>query len=142
MTCWAPTPCFSLSFVLLASSFPSILLYHAVAFCRLERDWGSLQLLDLRWVMCQGREGSMKSRERRGAHPGFTKPAGTGPVTGLTGPVLIPAGFKPVQIQILNLNSKKWKNPKKNLKNTSSCDEFNDVKFFQIFVHLIYFAGI
>ena len=32
------------------------------------------------------------------------------------GPVPIPAGFKPAQIQILNLNSKKWKNPKKILK--------------------------
>lgn len=31
------------------------LLYLAIAFCRPERDWGSLQLLDLRWVMCQGR---------------------------------------------------------------------------------------
>ena len=58
------------------------------------------------------------------------------------GPVPVPAGFKPAQIQILNLNSKKWKNIKKNLKNTSSCDEFNDVKFFQIFVHLVYFASI
>ena len=64
MTCWAPTPCFSLSFVLLASSFPSILLYHAVAFCRLERDWGSLQLLDLRWVMCRGVEMSIGSGEK------------------------------------------------------------------------------
>ena len=58
------------------------------------------------------------------------------------GPVPVPAGFKPAQIQILNLNSKKWKNPQKNLKNTSSWDEFNDVKFFQIFVHLVYFASI
>ena len=32
------------------------------------------------------------------------------------GPVPVPAGFKPAQIQILNLNSKKWKNPKKILK--------------------------
>ena len=31
-------------------------------------------------------------------------------------PVPVPAGFKPAQIQILNLNSKKWKNPKKILK--------------------------
>jgi hypothetical protein len=36
------------------------LLYLAIAFCRPERDWGSLQLLDLRWVMCQGR----RERER------------------------------------------------------------------------------
>ena len=28
----------------------------------------------------------------------------------------VPAGFKPAQIQILNLNSKKWKNSKKFLK--------------------------
>ena len=58
------------------------------------------------------------------------------------GPVPVPAGSNRAQIQILNLNSKKWKNSKKNLKNTSSCDEFNDVKFFQIFVHLVYFASI
>jgi len=32
------------------------------------------------------------------------------------GPVPVPAGFKPAQIQILNLNFKTWKNPKKFLK--------------------------
>ena len=34
------------------------------------------------------------------------------------------------------------KNSHKILKNTSSYDESNDVKFFQIFVHLVYFASI
>ena len=32
------------------------------------------------------------------------------------GPVPVPAGSNRVQIQILNLNSKKWKNPQKILK--------------------------
>ena len=36
----------------------------------------------------------------------------------------------------------KNKNSQKISKNTSSCDESNGVKFFQIFVHLVYFAGI
>ena len=33
------------------------------------------------------------------------------------------------------------KNSKKIPKNTSRCDEFNDVKFSQKFVHLVQFAG-
>ena len=36
----------------------------------------------------------------------------------------------------------KMKNSQKISKNTSSCDESNGVKFFQIFVHLVYFASI
>ena len=31
---------------------------------------------------------------------------------------------------------------KKNPKNTLICDESNGVKKFQIFIHLVYFAGI
>ena len=49
----------------------------------------------------------------------FTKPAGTGYRgyrSNRPGPVPVPAGFKSAQIQILNLNSKKWKNPQKILK--------------------------
>jgi len=37
---------------------------------------------------------------------------------------------------------KKMKNSQKNSKNTSSCDKSNGVNFFQIFVHLVYFASI
>jgi hypothetical protein len=47
-------------------------------------------------------------------------------------------GTGPVQIQNLNLNSRK----EKSSKNTSRCVESNGVKNFQIFVHLVYFAGI
>ena len=36
----------------------------------------------------------------------------------------------------------KMKKSQKILKNTSSCDESNGVKFFQIFIHLVYFASI
>ena len=46
----------------------------------------------------------------------------------------------------LNSNFKfkfqKIKNSQKIPKNTSSCDESNGVNFFQIFVHLVYFASI
>jgi len=35
-----------------------------------------------------------------------------------------------------------FKKIKKIPKNTSNCDESNSVKFFQIFVHLVYFADI
>jgi len=45
-----------------------------------------------------------------------------------------------------NLNFKfefrKMKKFQKISKNTSSCDESNGVKNFQIFVHLVYFTGI
>ena len=56
-----------------------------------------------------------KERSRDEMQPGFTKPAGTGPVTAVTG-LTGPDRFRfrpPAQIQILNLNSKKWKNSKK-----------------------------
>jgi hypothetical protein len=56
-----------------------------------------------------------------------------------SGPV--PAGSQPVQIQNLNLSSK-MKKSHKILKNTSRCVQFNGVKNFQIFVHLVYFADI
>jgi c-di-GMP-related signal transduction protein len=49
---------------------------------------------------------------------------------------LEPLGFK-----ILNFNSKNEKISKK-FKNTSRCVESNGVKNFQIFIHLVYFAGI
>ena len=42
----------------------------------------------------------------------------------------------------LNLNFKNEKFSKNSKKNTSSCYESNGVKFFQIFVHLVYFAGM
>src|SRR6185312_1463523 len=82
-------------------------------------------------------------------YPGFTKPAGTGPVTAVTGltgrnrsgyrgyrsnrpgPVPVPAGFKPVQIQILNLNSKKWKNSKNILKILQVATNLMMSKFFK-----------
>ena len=37
---------------------------------------------------------------------------------------------------------RKMEKSQKNSKNTSSCDESNGVNFFQIFVHLVYFASI
>ena len=72
----------------------------------------------------------------RGTRPGFAQPVGTGPVWPV-GPVPVWAGTKPAQIQNLNLNSKKWKISKKNLKNILRCDEFNDVNFSQKFIHLV-----
>jgi hypothetical protein len=59
-----------------------------------------------------------------------------------SGLVPVPAGLEPLGFKILNLNSKKRKNLKKNLKNTSRCVESNGVKNFQIFIHLVYFASI
>ena len=57
------------------------------------------------------------------------------PVTALTGQT----GSDTDRLQTgPNLNLKN----KKNSKNTSSCDESNIVKNFQIFVHLVYFADI
>jgi hypothetical protein len=54
-----------------------------------------------------------------------------------SGPVPVWASTKPLQIQNLNLNSKKMKNSLKIPKNTSSCDESNGVKISQKFVHLL-----
>ena len=74
---------------------------------------------------------------------GFFLPAGTGPetaVTGQTGPDRF--RYRPVsnrskfKIQIWIQKNKKIP------KNTSSCDESNGYKIFQIFVHLVYFASI
>ena len=70
----------------------------------------------------------------KASHPGLKKPTGTGPetaVTGQTGPNLK-----------FEFEFKKMKNSQKIPKNTSSCGESNGVKFFQIFVHLVYFASI
>jgi len=53
------------------------------------------------------------------AHAGFTKP------------VPVPVGFKPAQIQILNLNSKKWKNPKKILKILQVATNLMMLNFFK-----------
>ena len=58
------------------------------------------------------------------------------------GPVPVPGGQKPAQIQILNLNSKKWKNPKKFLKILQVATNLMVSNFFQIFIHLVYFASI
>ena len=59
----------------------------------------------------------------------------TGYRSNRSGPV--PAGTQPAKIQILNLNLKNEKFPKKNHKNTSRCEESNGVKFSQKFVHLV-----
>ena len=71
-------------------------------------------------------------------HPGFTKPLGTGPiwpVTGQTGPGRFRFGpvsnWPKFKIQIWIQKNEKF------LKNTSRCDESNDVKFSQKFVHLV-----
>ena len=72
-----------------------------------------------------------------GSCPGFTKPVETGPawpVTGQTGPARFRFGFGLGRYQTgpnSNLNSKKWKIPKKIPKNTSRCDESNGIKFSQ-----------
>ena len=58
-------------------------------------------------------------------------PTGTGPETAVTG---VNSKFK--------VEFKKMKKSQKHPKNTSSCDESNGVKFFQIFVYLVYFADI
>ena len=70
---------------------------------------------------------------------GLNLPTGTGPdtaVTGQTGPDRFRFGV------VSNRPKFKIQKNEKNPKNTSSCDESNGVKFFQIFVHLVYFAGI
>ena len=81
-------------------------------------------------------------------HAGLKKPFGTGPVTavtGLTGPARPGSGSGRLETGS-NLNFKfefqKMEKFQKILKNTSSCDESNGVKFFQIFIYLVYFAGI
>jgi len=51
-------------------------------------------------------------------------------------PVPVWSGMKPVQIQNLNLNSNKMKKFQKIPKNTTRCEEYNDVKLSQKFVHL------
>ena len=68
-----------------------------------------------------------------GSCPGFTKPVETGPAR-------FRFGFGLGRYQTgpnSNLNSKKWKIPKKIPKNTLRCDESNGVKFSQKFVHLV-----
>ena len=61
----------------------------------------------------------------------------TGYQSNRSGPVPVSAGIQPSKIQILNLNSKNEKFPKKIPKNTLRCDEYNGVKFSQKFVHLV-----
>jgi hypothetical protein len=56
-----------------------------------------------------------------------------------SGSVPVPASLEPLGFKRIK---KKWKIPKKVLKNTSSCNESKSVKIVQIFVHLVYFAGI
>jgi hypothetical protein len=79
--------------------------------------------------------------------PGVTELVGTGPETvwtGRTGPDRF--WFRPVpnwsKFKIWIWNLKKMKKSHKILKNTSRCVQFNGVKKFQIFVHLVYFADI
>jgi len=73
-------------------------------------------------------------------------PTGTGPetaVTGATGPDRF--RYRPVANRPnskFKFELKKMKNSQKIPKNTSRCDESNGVKNFQIFVHLVYLAGM
>ena len=75
--------------------------------------------------------------------PGVFLPTGTGPDRLPRFPDRFryrPVSNRPkfkIQIWI-----KKMKKSQKIPKNTSSCDESNGVNIFQIFVHLVYFAGI
>ena len=65
------------------------------------------------------------------SYPGLKIPTGTGSGRFQTGPNL---KFK--------FEFQKIKKFQKIPKNTSSCDNFNGVKFYQIFIHLVYFAGM